>query len=971
MRGRRDVPSGLAPLSARGWLRYRVRLLRRPVLAEAARRLGSIKRGAAWRCAVALMMLTGWLVRRTQKPPTTPLSEAEPSDELVPEPATTVTPSGIRVHDKRKVRAAPTSPPEAAAFPKEDGALASAVQAVLRPSWVVLGRLLMVSERRSLPNGVSAGSLGRQVGTDALRRLVVRDRHSDAVDVEGVLALVADEQHGDWRRPVQFWIRNHVSAAARAALVTRDLAAATAQPRGRLSALLRIAAETTDALPDADARRLFGVALALARRDIDPYGYSGDIVLARSLVVRLLVERPELDDQLLATIALQAGLVSTPAEGPIEVRLLALAVRERAPDAGAALAAAGTAAKITPEHLEAHAKRADRPLRRPPGVRRLKRLRTPFARIRRVVAFVAPWLWPIAATAGVAVASDRLQWTARPTAVGLEETVAALALVATVNVFTVQLSAQRLPGVVARYAAQPASLHASYSAALFALALVVAPPTRTFATARSWAPVVALGVFVVTFLFALLRFQQQSDAARAAAAHVRVVLPRARAAGRRFGRLQAAAAGMRDALDGLASVTTSPNEVYGEWRTLLLARNRGLLAPRRRDLRKLLASAPFSHGMRLRLFVGLGVVVRDGEHLGALVPAVQQSVDRRTIRLAHRRLRIVSADEVEDVQRATIALVELALRLADEGDVGTAERVCRSAVLLVDEHVAAVRAARRRGYQRELARAGVSAAGLRSDAVVTQASRRLDDDQLAPVVPALRSALLFGARAKLQPERHGFDVHANLLEPLLDATVEGDGALAYLPFAVPRSEVGDGQALELAELLRSVGVRSVELGAAMPYALVLDELDRLAARGGNCAAVAVRTTSELAATTARVDSHFAGIALPHLVRQAAHAGTPEIARRRGLWRVGAAALAAGTLSVAVRVAQVVHEYGDTTALRQDADARELVTQEAFLASITGGYLGDRDRDALANYGRFLEALAPILGGATAQPETPL
>ncbi len=968
MRRRRDVPPALAPLSALAWLRYRARLLRRPRFDDATLRVARIGRSAAWWCAVALMTLTGWVVRWTQKTPTTAPTERESTGELVAEPATTLTPSGIRVRDKRKVRPAPASPPEAAS--PQDATVVRAMHAVLRPWWAVLGRLLLLSERRSLPSGLAAGSLGRQVGTDALRRLVVRDRHSDAIDVEAVLALAADDQHGDWRLPVAFWMRNHLPAAARATLVTRDLAASTAQPRGRLSVLLRIAAATTDALPDADARALLGTALALARRDIDPYTYSGDVVLARALVVRLLVERPELDDQLLATIALQAGLASTPAAGPIELRLLALAVRERAPDAGAALATAGAAAQVTPEQLEAHAKRADRPLRRPPTVRRLKRPRAPFARIWRISAFVAPWLWPLAVTAGVAAASDRLGWTIRPKDVGIEETVAALALVATVNVFTVQLSAQRLPGVVARYAAQPASLHASYSAALVALALAVAPPTRTFATARSWAPVVALGVFVVTFLFALLRFQQQSDAARAAAAHVRAVLPRARAAGRRFGRLQARAAGMKDALDGVASVTTSADEVHGEWRALLLARRRGLLAPRRRDLRTLLTSAPFSHGMRLRLFVGLGVVVRDGAHLGALVPAVKQAVDRRTIRRAHRRLRIVSADDVEDVQRATIALVELALRLAGEGDVGTAERVCRSAVRLVDEHIAAVRAARRGGHRRELARAGVSAAGLRSEALETQAARRLDDDQLAPVVPALRSALLLGARAQLQPEQHGFEVGGNLLGPLLDATLEGDGAVAYLPFAVPRSQVSDARALELAELLRAVGVRSVELGAAMPYALVLDELDGLAARGGNCAAVAVRTTSALVATTARIDAQLAGSALPHVVRQAAHTSQPDVARRRGLWRVGAAALAAGTLSVAVRVARLVQEHGDTTALRQDAEAREVVTQEAFHASLTGGYLGDRDRDALANYGRFLETLAPVLAATTAQPAPP-
>lgn len=952
---RRDpIPPVLAPLGALAWLRY-VGSLLSPLRDSVTRGLARAGRAAAWWCAVALLTLTSKVVRQTA-------SASSPGDsEPTPEPTMVVTAAGIRVRDKRKVRPEPAASPPPVLAPSPT---APSAYAMLRSWWALLGWLLLKSKRRSVPPCLDAADLGRQVSTDPVRRLVVLDRHAVGVDVEAFLALAADEQAGDWRVPVAFWLRDHLPAAARVSLVTRELAA-SAQPPGRLSVVLRVAAATADALPDADARAILGTAMALARRDIDPYAYSGDVILARTLAVRLLVERPELDDLLLTTIGLQAGLASTPDAGPIELRLLALAVRERAPDAGAALAAAAVAAEVAPEDLEVQARRADRPLRRPARMRRLRRPGAPLARLWRAVTFVIPWLWPVLATGAVATAADRLGWTVVPRNVGVEETIAALALVATVNVFTVQLSAQRLPGVVARYAAQPASLHASYSAALMALVLAVAPETpEPFAAARSWAPVVALGVFVVTFLFALLRFQQQSDSARAAAAHVRTILPRARAAGRRMGRYQARAAAMKDALEAAPGVTLNVDEVHGEWRTLLLARRRGLLVPRRRDLRVLLSSAPFFAGMRLRLFVGLGRLVRDGAHLGALVPAANQAVDRRTVRRAHRRLRIMSADDIEDVQRATIALVELGLRLVDEGDVGTAERVCRSVVRLVDEHTAAARGVRRAGYRREVARAGVTAAGLRGDALEARAARRLDDDQLAPVIPALQSALLLGARAQLQPEQHGFDVVANLLAPLLDATTEADGALAYLPVAVPRSQRADARAHGLAELLRAVGVRAAEIGAATPFELVLNELDQLAAQSRG-AAIAVRTTSALGATAARMDAQLAVRALSRVVQQASRASQPDVVRRRGLWRVGAAALAAGTLSVAVRAARLVEEHGDTTALRADAEQSDLLTEEAFTASINGSYLGDSDLDALANFGRFLGTLAPLLSATTA------
>jgi len=949
----------LAQLTPRQWVAYILRTAWSPAVELGWHRTARASRSGAWHLSRALLGLTYAVLTVAAALRRTAVEESDEDASTPPvvEPAaTTTTVSGVRIHDKRKVPRTPAPPvvvPEPPATPRRRRSWSW----VGWPWWALVGSLLRYADRRSLPRGLGLAATGRAACGDLARVAVVGDLPHASVDATALLALTDEGSAGDWRMPVAYWMRDHLPASTRAELVTRELVAPDTLSQHRLSVLLRVAAATVSALPDASARTLLGTAMSLSRREIDPYTHGGPVVGGRHLAVRLLAERPELDGVVHNSLALQA-----PCGGntviPIELRLLALALRERAPDAGAALAAAAASAGASSEQLRSIAALSDQPLPRPPSVLASARARAPFDRLRRAALYGLPWLWPLAVMAAVGVAVHRFSWAAPPEEFALAEAVAALALLATVNVFTVQLSAQRLGGVVARYAAQPASLQASYSAVLAAVLLAVAPalPSR-FDVGRSWAGLTALGVFVITFLFALLRFQRQTDAARAAAAHVRVILPGARAAGRRVGGLQAQAVGLRDALDAVPMVTTSVDEVHGEWRTLVIAPSRGLLVPRRRDLRALLSGRAFEDGLRLRLFVGLGTLVRVGEHLGALVPPTDQSVDRWTRWRTRRRLRIVRSDDVEDVQRSAVALVQLALQLAGAGDVGTAERVCRSVVELVTAHMAAARGARTAAFRRQAVRAGAAEGGLRGEWLSAQAGRRSDDAELVPVVPALGSTLRLIAQAQLGPERHSFEVSTNLLIPLLDAAVEADGSLQMLSFAAVAP--GDGvRTMGRTELLRLVGVRAVELRADSAFAGVLRQLDRMVENGEQEAAA--HTTSVLAATTARSDPRLASSAVRRFVGQVKPGAETSVMRRRGLWRVGAAALVAGSSSVAVDVALWLAALGDVPAVLADAQESNVLEHEALKASLYGGYLGERDRDALANFGTFLESVEPLL-----------
>jgi hypothetical protein len=102
------------------------------------------------------------------------------------------------------------------------------------------------------------------------------------------------------------------------------------------------------------------------------------------------------------------------------------------------------------------------------------------------------------------------------------------------------------------------------------------------------------------------------------------------------------------------------------------------------------------------------------------------------------------------------------------------------------------------------------------------------------------------------------------------------------------------------------------------------------------------------------------VAVRRFIWQVGSGAEASVMRRRGLWRVGAAALAAGSSSVAVDVALLLAGLGDAPAVRADAQEVSVLDHEALIASLYGGYLGERDRDALANFGTFLDGVGPLL-----------
>jgi hypothetical protein len=857
----------LSPLTPHAVIRYwaaRVAARAQP----GGRLVNAIYRRLAYVVAAIVMMLaplaeSRWLRPGRRTPPQLAMKPDTASAGNPPAPASlssqsqappvklTTTPSGMRVVDKRKAGIRPSaadsgsagaadeSPaqPRPAGQAQQQSRWRRAVTKMCDSVWFpMLGKLIRAGRRTPLPVA-SDVDVGRYAWRRAACRQLLRDKPGRAEYLCELIDLAADEAAGDWRSPVVWWTKRHVGPADLARFVQAELVRPghAALADRRLILLLRLAGHAAAALPDGDARAVIRTALACSRKQVDPYAANGLTVVARSVVTALLEQRPELDEIVTSALELQAGESQMPPDRPlpVEARLLAIATRDRAPDFGAALSRAAVKAGFGPAQMEAAARLADAPIARPTRLREAERIRAQLAAVMFVMGRGLPWLTPVVVAAGAGMATHLLRWAPADTMISLGDSIVMLALLAAVNVFTVQLSASRLPGVIARSAGQPWELSFSYSAALTLLGLsVFRAHAAWLVAASSWAALAALVLFSAGVLPAMFRLLRRTDAGRAAGGYVARTLPMARVAGRRLGRIQARAVEMREALETVPAVRLSPDAFAGEWSRSIAARARGFFMPSRTGMRRLLAHSTFGGGMRLRVFAGLGTIVGSGEDIVSLIPARDQTITRSLARRSGRTLRTRSCSRVEDVATGAVALTQMALDLAIAGDIGTARTVTQNVVRLVAEHTAAARRARTQMFRRQELRARAAAGGLRSAVQAAQASVRARDTSIVPVVPALRDSLHIAVRGRLESRKDLFNVPGTVIEQLLSSTGQAEVAVSMVIFSVPaeasKSAAGSSVA---AELLRIAGVRALELRDSTTFEQVLDQLGKHSSNG--------------------------------------------------------------------------------------------------------------------------------------------
>jgi hypothetical protein len=162
-----------------------------------------------------------------------------------------------------------------------------------------------------------------------------------------------------------------------------------------------------------------------------------------------------------------------------------------------------------------------------------------------------------------------------------------------------------------------------------------------------------------------------------------------------------------------------------------------------------------------------------------------------------------------------------------------------------------------------------------------------------------------------------------------------------------------------AEMLRIAVLRALELNDSMAFEQVLGQLDKFSGAGPG-RGDEIDITAMLASTACRFDTRLAVRATDRAIAQipvgqAGNAAADAQAAWRGtvLWRIGAAGLACGAMSIAVHAARRVFELHVQDTVRIMASKQELITGEAARSDIHGGYLGDQAKEALASFGTFL------------------
>ena len=288
------------------------------------------------------------------------------------------------------------------------------------------------------------------------------------------------------------------------------------------------------------AEQFLSFALLRARQPADPYGDNSLRQAARFACVELLAARPELEQ-----IVVAAEGVSSTAELPISLELVALGIRRRGDIGGHSIrkySRTGIQAKTS--RLTSPGMRTSRRDRWAVTYRRNRFQRRIVRSLLRIGSAFATRIVVPLAPAVLGFTAYWAEWPKPPLDLTMEVAVAALAVLVTVNVFTVQLAATRLPGPVARVVGQPRSLDSAYPTVVAVIAAVMwSPDSERLGPAVSWSAFAGTGLFVLLLVASIRTFSRRTSPLEAVRAYRKVARAKFRSAGRRIGRMQARSPG--------------------------------------------------------------------------------------------------------------------------------------------------------------------------------------------------------------------------------------------------------------------------------------------------------------------------------------------------------------------------------------------------------------------------------------------
>jgi hypothetical protein len=249
---------------------------------------------------------------------------------------------------------------------------------------------------------------------------------------------------------------------------------------------------------------------------------------------------------------------------------------------------------------------------------------------------------------------------------------------------------------------------------------------------------------------------------------------------------------------------------------------------------------------------------------------------------------------------------------------------------------------------------------LREGIALADAKRNLRDEEVAPVVPALKAALSVAIDQRVSKSTNVADIPELIVEALIASTDSAEAATSMGVKSIPSvwSEIA-GRHEHIARLLFLCGRRAMEIADSRGLVLVRSKIHALFQ--GNNQQLMRDLGSELTSLACwltpqhamRFCDWFVDLTKSDTGQSATHAALC-------LCRIGGAALSASMPSVAFASLSTIKARGHNVVVLRDWVMDDgLRTHEQLRSDLNGRYLGDSPLDALANFFKFSERLAPF------------
>jgi hypothetical protein len=767
---------------------------------------------------------------------------------------------------------------------------------------------------------VLAGLDGRQLAgllRDSTTRAVILRR--PLARTTSAMALLESVTIPELGLVIAAALERHDDGVERSRVVYEAICLPTAATtRMQRETALLVVARTADKLLRDQARQILSHCLKHAAQPTDPYQPEEPRLLERQAATAVLEEHPALDAVVLDRVS--PGMWST------DLEILAAAFTARPRGRAEAIAAlfgcwqpsssfARRFAAVIDTSRTTSSRVQSAVVGRDHGQVTARRYATRLSKLFLVpgsviLATFAAWDW---------------RWIDAPLHPAFGEALGALAVIAAIHVVSAQLAATRLDGVVARYSTSSASIVVSYWAALAMVVCTATVHSNRVNEALSWGATVSAVIFALGAVAAAWSLVRQTDPARASRLFAENRVGFYRRSGVSLGRIQARAIEFREESAQLGFVTMDTEPAHMARRAPITSGRRGAHIPNIRRLRRLGSRAMWADGrLQLHVLAMLGVAIPLGMEIGAVVPDVNSIVPPTELGRARRAFRMFSTKRIEAAAEGAVLLVSVTARLARSGDQGGAARVGEALEELLRAHI------------------------VEADRVRTARHTA----EYPPVVPALAYTL---DALVVQIAESETTVDRTILSELLKRIIVLGGKRCSAVVIVANRFTSLDSVLspiEMASILRVMARVCLATDDLNSLKLVEKDAHTRIDRNGHTVDALLEVAADIPAMAAWLNQPLAAGAWRRY-RERVKVLMTSPAGVQYACRVGAANLAAGSISVAVDVTLDLRAAGvDLSRYLAALTSPDRIAREATLAGFSGGYLGHNPEAALREFFEF-------------------